>query len=154
VAFLCKQEQHRKTRKAKADCHKQVVQPWRNAEALPAQSCHSSLFVQAKGCANVLQVGFLEHLLKHLNERYARHAECSDLRPLFPRPSFKIVVLYIDEVWSVVYLAWECSCGLWIKFSYVSPHQDHDWELCYNQFCSRVPYSVAIKYDEHHRLDF
>jgi dephospho-CoA kinase len=44
-----------------------------------------------------LKVGFVEQLYQKLNLLHAAAADMPELRSSFPKPSFKVVVLYVDE---------------------------------------------------------
>ena len=48
-----------------------------------------------------MQVEFIKHLYTHLNTRYAANVDAPQLRAMFPKPSFKIVVLYVNEAVSI-----------------------------------------------------
>lgn len=48
-----------------------------------------------------LQVEFIEDMFAFLGGRYAATSSHADLRRRWPKPSFKVVVLYVDEATSV-----------------------------------------------------
>eukprot|EP00892_Ulva_mutabilis_P001962 jgi/Ulvmu1/11767/UM008_0181.1 len=71
------------------------------------QAVFNPAYASPSGCIvdgfprSEIQVEFVKHLYSHLNLRYAANVDAPQLRAMFPKPSFKIVVLYVNEAVSI-----------------------------------------------------
>lgn len=66
-----------------------------------ATAATDGLNLSITGGMYLTQVEFIKHLYAHLNTRYAANVDAPQLRAMFPKPSFKIVVLYVNEAVSI-----------------------------------------------------